>query len=164
MSNLLRPGQPLPELKALTASGAPTSVEAHLGSRVTLVSFLHGTWCPDCVSQLYRLQRRWRELAAAGVGAVTLVRDQPETLAAFLVSARPRLEYTVLADPSGAAYGCIGAGGHTLVLAVSADRTIQRVLHWADRRDPLDNTSLRQLLHEFADKPGAEHLPVAPPQ
>lgn len=162
MSDLLNVGQRLPELEVLTASGAPTSIVAHLGSRLTLVSFLHGTWCPDCVSQLYRLQRRRRELTDVGVEAVVLVRDRPETLAAFLLSARPCLEYTVLADPTGAAYRRVGAGGHTMILAVGPDRTIRRILHWADRREQPGDTSLLQLLREIEEGREAESSHVAP--
>ena len=56
MANLLTVGQPLPELDLFTTDGTATTVSAHLGKQNTLLFFLHGTWCPECVGQLHLLQ------------------------------------------------------------------------------------------------------------
>jgi len=151
MSGLLTIGQHLPELKVLTARGIPTSIEAHLGSRVTFLNFLHGTWCADCVSQLYRLQRHKREITAAGADIVVITRDKPESLATFLLSASPSLEYTVLVDPEGAAHRRVGAGGHTLALVVDRHQMVRWVTHWSDRRDQPGYQTLLRVLQETGE-------------
>ncbi len=110
MSSLPAARQRLPDLKVLTVTGDSTSLEAYLGSQVTLLNFLHGAWCPDCVSQLYRLQRHKQEIVAAGADIVVVTRDKPEALAAFLLSTGRSLEYTVLVDPDGATHRRVGAG------------------------------------------------------
>ncbi len=148
MPSLPAARQRLPELKVLTATGEATSVEAYLGSRVTLLNFLHGTWCPDCVSQLYRLQRRKPEIAAASADIVVVTRDTPEALAAFLLSTGRSLEYTVLVDPDGATHRRVGAGGHTLALVVDRQRMVRWVTHWSDRHDEPGYQTLLQVLQE----------------
>ena len=148
MPTLLTVGQRLPELRVLTALGVPTSVGAHLGSPATLLNFLHGTWCPDCVSQVYSLQRHKRKIAAAGAEIVVVTRDKPEALDAFLLSARPSLEYIVLVDPDGGAHRQVGAGGHTLALVVDHHQTVRWVTHWSDGRDQPGYQTLRKVLQE----------------
>lgn len=153
MSALLTVGQRLPELSVLTATGLPTSIEASLGSSVTFLNFLHGTWCADCVSQLYRLQRHKRELAEAGADIMVVTREKPESLATFLVSASPSLEYTVLVDREGAAHRRVGAGGHTLALVVDGNLTVRWMTHWSDHRDQPGYQTLLQILREGAGNP-----------
>lgn len=153
MSTLLTVGQRLPEMKVMTATGLPTSPEAHLGPRVTFLNFLHGTWCADCVSQLYRLQRHRQEIAAAGADIVVITRDKPESLANFLLSASPSLEYTVLVDPDGTTHQQVGAGGHTLALVVDHQRTVRWVTHWSDHRDQPGYQTVLQALQEAAGNP-----------
>lgn len=152
MSDLLTVVQRLPEMKVMTAAGITISVEACLSRRVTLLNFLHGTWCADCVSQLYRLQRHRREIAAAGADIVVITRDKPESLATFLLSASPSLEYTVLVDPEGAAHQRVGAGGHTMALIVDGHLMIRWVTHWSDHRDQPGYQTVLQLLQEAAGK------------
>jgi peroxiredoxin len=132
MSTLLTLGQRLPELSVLTATGAPSSVQAHLGRGSTLLYFLHGTWCPECVSQLYRLQRYRREIQAAGADVIAITQDAPETLASFLISAVPPLEYVVLADPEHVAYEKLEVSGDTLAVIVDRDGFIRWFVRWAD--------------------------------
>ena len=147
----LQIGQPLPELSVLAADGKATTVQAHLGSRVTLLNFLHGTWCAECVSQLYSLQRHKREIAEAGADIVVVTRDKPESLATFLLSASPSLEYTVLVDPDGAAHQQVGAGGHTLALVVDRHQIVRWVTHWSDRRDQPGYQTLLRVLQETGE-------------
>lgn len=152
MSGLLTVGQRLPELKVQTATGVSTSIEAYLGSRATLLNFLHGTWCAECVSQLYSLQRHKREITEAGADIVAVTRDKPESLATFLLSATPPLGYTVLADLDGAAHQRVGAGGHTMALVVDGHQMVRWVTHWSDHRDQPGYQTLLQILQEAAGK------------
>jgi len=147
----LQIGQPLPELSAQTPDGKATTVQAHLGPQKTLLYFLHGTWCAECVSQLYSLQRHKRELAAAGADIVVITRDKPESLATFLLSASPSLEYTVLVDPDGAAHQQVGAGGHTMALVVDGHLTVRWVTHWSDHRDQPGYQTLLRVLQETGE-------------
>ena len=158
MSSLPAARQRLPELKVLTATGDSTSLEAYLGSQVTLLNFLHGAWCPDCVSQLFRLQEHKQEIAAAGAEIVVVTRDKPEALAAFLLSTGRSLEYTVLVDPDGATHRRVGAGGHTLALVVDRQRMVRRVMHWSDRHDESGYQTLLQILQEAGETTAVEKV------
>jgi peroxiredoxin len=128
-------GSQFPELALQTAQGAATSLSAHLGGRLTLVNFLHSTWCADCVSQLYALQRQMQSIAAAGANIVAITRDEPAVLDAFLVSAQPSLSYTVLADPTGAAYQQLGVGDDTLAVVLDSARSARWAARWKDHPD-----------------------------
>jgi peroxiredoxin len=158
MPSLPAARQRLPELKVLTATGEATSVEAYLGSRVTLLNFLHGTWCPDCVSQLYRLQWHKQEIAAAGANIVVVTRDTPEALAAFRLGTRRSLEYAVLVDPDGATQRRVGAGGHTLALVVDRQQRVRWVTHWRDRHDESGYQTLLQVLQEAGETTAVEKV------
>src|SRR3970040_1899702 len=125
LDDALQIGEPLPELSVLAAGGKATTVQAHLGSRATLLNFLHGTWCAECVSQLYSLQRHKREIAEAGADIVVVTRGNPESPRPFSLSATPPLGYTVLADPDGAAHQRVGAGGHTMALVVDGHLSVR---------------------------------------
>lgn len=126
-------GQRLPELPALTAAGVPTLINAYLGDGVTLLSFLHGTWCADCVRQIYSLQRSARELAVVRAKVVVIVQDRVEALAGFLMSARPPLPFMMLADPTGAAHRRVGAGGQMFMLVVGPPGMVLRHWHLGDQ-------------------------------
>ncbi len=156
MPSLPAARQRLPDLKVLTATGDATSIETYLGSRVILLNFLHGTWCPDCVSQLYRLQWHKQEITAAGADIVVVTRDKPETLAAFLSSTEHSLEYIVLVDPDGASHRRVGAGGHTLALVVDLQRRVRWVTHWRDRHDEAGYQKLLQVLQEAGETNAVE--------
>ncbi len=154
MSTFLTLGQRLPELSVLTATGAPSSVQAHLGPRSTLVYFLHETWCPECVSQLYRFQQYRREIAQAGAEVVAITRDAPETLASFLISAISPLEYVVLADPEHVTYDKLEVGGDTLAVIVDRDGFICWFARWADHHTRPNFTTILQQLRDVSEKPG----------
>ncbi len=132
MADILRVGQPLPELVAHTPDGRLMTVRAELCGRPALVSFLHGIWCADCVRQLYWLERHRPDLAALGASILVVTRDQPALLAVFLANALPALGYPVVADPEGVAHVRVGAGGHTMTLVVDRGQTVRWVTHLGD--------------------------------
>jgi len=111
------------------------------------------------VSQLYSLQRHKREIAEAGADIVVITRDKSESLATFLLSASPSLEYTVLVDPDGTAHQRVGVGGHTLALLVDRHQIVRWMTHWSDRRDqPGYQTILRILQAAEATKAVTEKV------
>jgi len=57
MSELLQIDEPLPTMEVETADGHKSKLQASLGPKRTLIYFLHGTWCPECVGQYHLLQR-----------------------------------------------------------------------------------------------------------
>ncbi|GAB4580199.1 MAG: hypothetical protein Fur0022_29380 [Anaerolineales bacterium] len=68
------------------------------GEKGTVISFVHGTWCPYCVRQLMRLNQLAPQLYQRNVGIVCVTQDTPESLSAFQHSAQPSLRYPLLAD------------------------------------------------------------------
>ncbi len=129
-------GQPLPPLPVFTAEGRATSASAHLHPRGTLLSFLHGTWCPDCVLQLRRLRRLNRDLALnmPGVGVLALTADTLDALLGFVMSAQPPLGYPMLADPSGEAHRQVQAAA-TLLVIVDGAGEVRWLARAAEHRD-----------------------------
>src|SRR3989304_10071974 len=87
----LQIGQPLPELSVLAADGKATTVQAHLDKQRTLLYFLHGTWCPECVGQYHLLQRYRPQIKVTGADIIVITGDDAETLTTFLTSTVPPL-------------------------------------------------------------------------
>ena len=143
MTHALSIGQRLPELPAVTPEGQLTTVGAHLGPRNTLLFFMHGTWCPECVGQFHLLQRYRPRINAAGADILVLTSDDLESLGTFLTSAIPTLDYTVLADPKRLSYQELHAGGDTVAMVVDKDGVIRWLTHWRDhQREPGFDTIL----------------------
>jgi peroxiredoxin len=134
MADPLHIGQPLPDLAVQAADGKATFVRVHLGSQSTLLSFLHGTWCAECVSHLYSLRQHRPQIVAAGADVVVITLDKPEALAAFLASAVPPLGYTVLADPDHSAHEKAGVGQDTMSLVVDVNGIVRWLASWSDHR------------------------------
>ena len=135
-------GRRLPEFRVMLTTGRSISIEAYLGAQNTLLCFLHGVWCAECVRQLWGLQRQRQKFAAAGIEIVAAIRDKPETIATFIANQRPALTYTVVADPDGLAHRRVGAGGHTMMLLIDRNRMVRRITHWADRGRGSDDSGL----------------------
>jgi len=129
MSEPLHIGNPLPEIEAETANGRRTTVQAHLGQKQTLIYFLHGTWCPECIGQFHLLQRYLPRIKDSRAELVVVTREASDTLSAFLQSTQPAFEYTVLADPKHSADHAIQAGDDTIAIIVDH----QGVIHWFER-------------------------------
>lgn len=138
--------QPLPDLKLQTVEGTTVSITEAVGQQLTLLSFLHGTWCPECVSQFRSLQQHRSEIAAAGAKIIVVTQDTLGPLTAFLISSRPPLEYTVLADPDNLAHQAIGAGQDTLDLIVDQRGVVRWLKQWRDHRDHPGYQSIVQIL------------------
>ncbi len=135
-------GRRLPELRVMLTTGRSTSIDPYLGAQNTLLCFLHGAWCAECVRQLWSLERHRQKFAAVGIEIVAAIRDQPETIAAFIANRRRALTYTVVADPDGSAHRRVGAGGHTMMLLIDRNRVVRRITHWGDRGRSSDDSGL----------------------
>jgi peroxiredoxin len=151
MTNELSIGHPLPELNLLTAEGTATTVGAQLGSKRTLLYFLHGTWCPECVGELHLLQRYQPGITAASADIIAIVSDDPETLNTFLISVAPSVAYKVLADPKHTAYQKVGASDDTLAVIVDGGGIVRWLARWADHRGEPGQGTILQALREIPD-------------
>ena len=148
-------GQRLPELPVQTPAGEPTTVQAYLSSRATLLYFLHGAWCPACVGQLHRLQRQRPAIRAAGADLIVVASEDLEALSAFLESAVPPLEYRVLADPQRRLLPLIGGGADTLAVAIDQTGLIRWIKRWLHHQA---EPSLAVVLQALQDvRPAAAH-------
>ncbi len=144
-------GQTLPELNAQTADGQATTVQAHLGQQNTLLYFLHGTWCPECVGQFHLLQRYLPRIRAAGADIVVITGDDLEALTTFLASAVPPLEYTVLTDPQRVMYQMIGVGGDTVAVIVDRQGVVRWLARWPEHQEEPGYEIFVQALREVQD-------------
>ncbi len=151
MTELLEIGQPLMRMEAETADGQKTTVQSCLGPKQTLLYFLHGTWCPECVGQYHLLQRYLPRIQETGTELVVVTGEDAEALTAFLKSARPALEYTVLADPKHDAYNAIKAGGDTVAMIVDDRGIVRWFERWPDHQDEPEYEILLQALGDVRD-------------
>ena len=151
MSEPLQIGNPLPEMEAETAEGRRTTVQAHLGPEQTLLYFLHGTWCPECVGQYHLLQRYLPRIKATDSELVVVTGEQSDTLWAFLQSTQPALEYAVLADPKHSAAQAIKAGGDTLAIIVDHRSLVRWFERWPEHQDEPGYGIILQALHDVRD-------------
>ncbi len=135
MSEPLQIGNPLPEMEAETADGRKTTVRAHLGPKQTLIYFLHGTWCPECIGHYHLLQRYLPRIQDARAELVAVTGEESDTLSAFLQSTQPALEYTVLADPKRSASHAIKASEDTIAIIVDNQGVVRWFERWPGHQD-----------------------------
>lgn len=151
MTEPLQIGKPLPEMDAETADGRRTSVQAHLGPKQTLLYFLHGTWCPECIGQYHLLQRYLPRIKDVNAELVVVTGDESDTLSAFLQSTQPALEYTVLADPKHSASHAIQAGGDTIAIIVDYQCVARWFERWPEHQDEPGYELILQALRDVRD-------------
>ena len=144
----LQIGQPLPELSVLAADGKATTVQAHLSQQRTLLYFLHGTWCPECVGQYHLLQRYRPQIKVTGADIVVITGDDLEALTTFLASVIPPLEYTVLTDPQRVTYQMIGVGGDTVAVIVDRQGVVRWFVRWPEHQEEPGYETFLQALRE----------------
>jgi peroxiredoxin len=144
-------GNPLPEMEAETAQGRRTTVQAHLGPNQTLLYFLHGTWCPDCIGHYHLLQRYLPRIQEARAELVAVSGEESDTLSAFLQSTQPPLEYTVLADPKHSASRAIHAGDDTMAIIVDHHGVVRWFERWPGHQDEPGYGIILQALHDVRD-------------
>jgi peroxiredoxin len=146
MSEPLQVGAVLPEMETETADRKRTTVQAHLGSNQTLLYFLHGTWCPECIGHYHLLQRYLPRIRDAGANLVVVTGEEADTLWAFLQSTQPPLEYTVLADPKHRASRAIQAGDDTLTIIVDNQGVVRWFERWSGHQDEPGYETILQAL------------------
>jgi peroxiredoxin len=149
MSDSIQIGQPLPDLQVRTNEGQPLALASLLGASSTLLSFMHGTWCPECVNQLRSLQRHQQAIAATGTRIVVIMADAPAHVAAFQLAAQSPLNYAVVADPDGAMHRQIGASDGTAMIAVDARSIIRYCAIWHDHRNHPGYQAILQTLQDL---------------
>lgn len=154
MSEPLQIGNPLPEMETETANGQLTTVQAHLGQKQTLLYFLHGTWCPECVGQYHLLQRYLPRIKEMGMELVVVSGEESDTLSAFLQSTQPALEYTVLADPRHSASHAIQAGDDTMAIIVDRQGIVRWFERWPAHQDEPGYGVIMQALHDVQEAEG----------
>jgi peroxiredoxin len=104
---VLRVGDPMPPLRAVTASGEPWSSEAWAGHRVVFKLF-RGQWCPYCSAELRRFDSMGAELASQGIKLVAISGDTPAQARAH--QQRDGLKHVqLLCDPELALADQLGA-------------------------------------------------------
>ena len=135
MPDSIQVDQPLPDLQVQTNEGKPLALASLLGAPSTLLNFMHGAWCPECVNQLRSLQRHQNAIAATGTRVVVIMADVPAHVAAFQLAAQPSLAYTVVADPEGITHRQVGAGDDTAMIVVDAQRVVRYLAIWRDHRN-----------------------------
>lgn len=151
MSEQLQAGQPLPRMELESSDGQVTTVQANLGPKHTLLYFLHGTWCPECVGQYHLLQRYLPRIKETGTELVVVTGEDTDALTAFLKSAQPALEYKVLADPKHRAYHAIQAGGDTITLIVDRRGMVRWFERWPEHQEESGYEIILQALRDIQD-------------
>ena len=154
MSEPLHIGNPLPVMEAETADGRRTTVHAHLGPKQTLLYFLHGTWCPECIGQYHLLQRYLPRIKETGTELVVVTGEPSDMLSAFLQSTQPALEYTVVADPKHSASHAIQAGDDTIAIIVDNQRVVRWFERWPGHQDEPGYGIILQALRDVRDAEG----------
>jgi len=75
---LLLPGKPLPEFKAVDENGASLTSLALRGS-VAVLLFVRGSWCPFCTKQVADLTTHYKEITDSGARLILLTPRPLET-------------------------------------------------------------------------------------
>jgi peroxiredoxin len=73
--DILRPGKPLPEFRALDEQGNPLRSSQLVGSP-TVILFVRGSWCPFCNEQVEKLTTSYKDIVDLGAKLI-LVTPKP---------------------------------------------------------------------------------------
>lgn len=73
--DVLRPGKPLPEFRALDEQGNPLRSTELVGS-LSVILFVRGSWCPFCSAQVEELTRYYKDIVEQGARLI-LVTPKP---------------------------------------------------------------------------------------
>ncbi|MBI5565040.1 MAG: redoxin domain-containing protein [Chloroflexi bacterium] len=149
MPDSIQIGQPLPDLQVQASDGRSLALADLLSTPSTLLNFMHGTWCPDCVNQLRSLQRHQHTIAATGTRTIVIMADAPAHVAAFQLAAQSSVDYTVVADPAASTHHQIGVGDDTAMIVVDARHIVRHFAIWRDHRDHPGYQTILQTLHDL---------------
>ena len=75
MPEILRPGKPLPEFRAIDEQGNPMR-STQLAGSPTVILFVRGSWCPFCNEQVEKLTSYYRDIVELGAKLI-LVTPKP---------------------------------------------------------------------------------------
>ena len=97
-AGVMEVGATLPDAELLDPHGATTSLYAALGSRLSVLVFYRGAWCPYCNIALNAYQAELvPELAGRGVGLVAISPQTPD--GSLSTVEKNELTFSVLSDP-----------------------------------------------------------------
>ena len=69
--DILRPGKPLPEFRALDEQGNPLRSTQLVGSP-SVILFVRGTWCPFCNEQVEKLTTSYKDIVDLGAKLILI--------------------------------------------------------------------------------------------
>jgi peroxiredoxin len=106
-AGIVEVGATLPDAELLDVHGAPTSLYAPLGGRLSVLVFYRGAWCPYCNIALNTYQAELvPELTGRRVGLVTISPQTPD--GSLSTQEKHELTFTVLSDPGNQVAKAIG--------------------------------------------------------
>ncbi|HJR71442.1 MAG TPA: peroxiredoxin family protein [Gammaproteobacteria bacterium] len=89
------------DLAAPDQAGKPQTLQSVMGGTGVAIFFVRSAdWCPFCMGQLVDANRHLARFRALGLNVVSVSVDEVEKIAAF--AAAQKIEYPMLADPTGA--------------------------------------------------------------
>jgi peroxiredoxin len=94
-------GQVVPDFSLPDYQANSVTLNDVLKHHGVLLTFIHGMWCPACIQTLYRLAQYADIYQAEGFGVAVIAHEQSGHLNVFKRSARPSVNYPLLADNEG---------------------------------------------------------------
>jgi peroxiredoxin len=91
-------GDILPDLEVTNEGHQPSTLDEQMGHNGLLIFVLRGTWCPFCVLQIHKTQRRHQTYLQQGVDCVFIVPEDKDSVFGFMVSSRKPLNFGLHAD------------------------------------------------------------------
>lgn len=78
LPDILRPGKPLPEFRAVDEQGNPMR-STELAGSPTVILFVRGTWCPFCNEQVEKLTAHYRDIIDLGAKLILVTPNPLQT-------------------------------------------------------------------------------------
>lgn len=103
-------GEPVPDVRVTTATGASVDLHAIVTQQPTLLIFYRGGWCPFCTMHLAELQTIQDDLQALGYQIVAISMDRPGKLRDAMT--KHERAYTLLSDSAAVATTAFGLAYH----------------------------------------------------
>ncbi len=94
-------GSKAPDFTLPDKDGTPVSLQDHLHPNGVVTAFIHGVWCPACMSHVASLRRAYWFISREKVNILVVAQQPPESVDNFEFSQTAPLPFPIVADETG---------------------------------------------------------------
>ncbi len=101
-------GSKAPNFTLPDREGTPVSLQDHLNPNGVVTAFIHGVWCPVCMSHVASLRRAYWFISQKKVNILVVAQQPPDSVDSFELSQAVPLPFPIVADETGEVFSLYG--------------------------------------------------------